>query len=294
MSRKLGHPAPTALASHRAGLPGGRRGRRLSAHIARCPDCARVCAQLDAVTAALREAPRPSLPTAVEYRIVIAVTGEATRRQKGHPGSSRRAGRSPLVPFIIAPTLTGALAVCGCVLLMTRTIPLGPTVAARPPASRTARPAAQTGGGPAWAETPGEPHTSSFLVTDSNIAFYKATLRSQVRQTLAVQASPPAQARVAGAPTAVEAVSPPEPDVGSNPGPGPGPADGDFDAEVPPSQALVGCVLHLTGDVAPRLVDRGTYQSEQVYVIAVTDEAWVVGIGCTAARPSLITSVGLG
>jgi hypothetical protein len=52
-------------------------------------------------------------------------------------------------------------------------------------------------------------------------------------------------------------------------------------------------VFHLTGDVAPKFVDLATYQSEQVYVIAVPDEAWVVGIGCTAARPALITSVGL-
>jgi hypothetical protein len=50
-------------------------------------------------------------------------------------------------------------------------------------------------------------------------------------------------------------------------------------------------VLHLTGDVPPMFVDRATYQSEQVYVIAVADEAWVVGIGCTASRPTLITSV---
>jgi hypothetical protein len=52
-------------------------------------------------------------------------------------------------------------------------------------------------------------------------------------------------------------------------------------------------VLHLTGDVAPKLVDLATYQSEQVYVIAVADEAWIVGTGCTAARPALITSVEL-
>jgi hypothetical protein len=52
--------------------------------------------------------------------------------------------------------------------------------------------------------------------------------------------------------------------------------------------------MHLTGDVSPKFVDRATYESEQVYVIAVADEAWVVGIGCTAAHPALITSVQLG
>jgi hypothetical protein len=51
MSRTLGHPAPVALASLRAGLAGGRRGRRLCAHVARCPRCSRVCTQLDAEVA---------------------------------------------------------------------------------------------------------------------------------------------------------------------------------------------------------------------------------------------------
>jgi hypothetical protein len=51
--------------------------------------------------------------------------------------------------------------------------------------------------------------------------------------------------------------------------------------------------MHLTRDVQPEFVDRATYQSEPVYVIAVEDEAWVVGIGCTARHPALITSVQL-
>jgi hypothetical protein len=51
--------------------------------------------------------------------------------------------------------------------------------------------------------------------------------------------------------------------------------------------------MHLTGDVRPKFVDRAIYQSEPVYVIAVSTEAWVVGIGCTATRPSVITSVRL-
>jgi hypothetical protein len=45
------------------------------------------------------------------------------------------------------------------------------------------------------------------------------------------------------------------------------------------------------GPSEAELIDLATCQSEQVYIIAVADEAWVVGIGCTAARPALITSV---
>jgi hypothetical protein len=59
------------------------------------------------------------------------------------------------------------------------------------------------------------------------------------------------------------------------------------------SGTLVGCVLHLTGNVRPTLVDRATYQGQPAYVIAVPRHVWVVGPGCTATNPDLIASAGL-
>ncbi len=64
------------------------------------------------------------------------------------------------------------------------------------------------------------------------------------------------------------------------------------DEAAPPAQ-LAACVLHLTGQVRPTLVDRATYQGKPAYVIAVANWAWVVGTGCTASNPELIASVGL-
>ncbi|MCW2936038.1 MAG: hypothetical protein JWM19_7000 [Actinomycetia bacterium] len=321
MSRKLDHPAPTTLARLRAGLPGGRRGRRLSAHIARCPACARVCAQLDSVSATLREAPRPPLPAAIERRILVAMTAEAARPQAGHPGVRRRARLRPSVPFsrllplIAAPAIAGALTLCagfGYLLSTTRTSPPSPAPIAGPPASRTARsapPGIGRGDGPSAAErsrppagrvttspASGASHTTAFLVTDSNITYQKATLGTQVRHTLAVQKPAPVvqQVQPSAAPTTILTPSPP--DAGASPvldrpAGGSTSREASTAGQVPPSRALVGCVLRLTGDMAPMFVDRATYQSEQVYVIAVDDEAWVVGIGCTASRPTLITSV---
>jgi len=285
MSRMLGHPAPAALARLRAGLPSGRHERRLSAHIARCPDCARVCAQLDAVGALLREAPRTSLPTVIERRILTAIAAEATRRLPRPAGTSRRArqGSFPrLLPIAVAPAIAGALAVCagfGYFFLTTRTYPPSPVPAAAPPASGTAQPAPPVGA------ASGASPVTAFLVTDSNITYQKSTLRAQVRHTLAVQGAGPAVQPLArsSTPTTVATASP----GGTGVGPGPG------SPQITPSEALVGCVFHLTGDVAPKFVDRATYQAEQVYVIAVADEAWIVGMGCTAARPTLITSVQL-
>ena len=59
-------------------------------------------------------------------------------------------------------------------------------------------------------------------------------------------------------------------------------------AKVAPPESLIGCVLHLTGNVPPEFVDRATYQARPAYVFADADEAWVVGIDCTAARPALM------
>jgi hypothetical protein len=138
------------------------------------------------------------------------------------------------------------------------------------------------------------PDTIAFLVTDSNITYEKATLGTQVRQALAVQASgPPAQQAQPSATLATITAPSPSDSVPASVALVSPPGPGTTDAEVPPSKNLVGCVLHLTDDEPPAFVDRATYQSEQVYVIAVADEAWVVGIGCTASRPALITSVQL-
>jgi hypothetical protein len=61
--------------------------------------------------------------------------------------------------------------------------------------------------------------------------------------------------------------------------------------EALPSSTLIGCVEHLTGHVHPILVDKATYQGKPAYVIALATQAWVVGTGCTASHPELITTV---
>jgi hypothetical protein len=129
--------------------------------------------------------------------------------------------------------------------------------------------AAGSGSSPlAGAQAPGthtrlEPADSApaaaFAVTASGTNYQSATLAQQVRAQLARPANTPAL-----------------------------PA-----AEAAPSAQLSACVLHLTGQMRPSLVDRATYQGKPAYVIAVTNWAWVVGTGCTASNPELIASVGL-
>jgi hypothetical protein len=310
MSRQLGHPDPADLASLRAGLIGARRGERLSAHAARCPRCARVCTELDAVSGVLATTPVPPFPESAEQRVLAALSLESVSRMRQpgpHPGPASQRHRRGAV--------------------RSRGPQASPLSSSRRPSSRSARrrlaaavprtlgipqillPAVAgllvlgAGAGylmDAWSETPSaaqEPRAArmvEFLVANSGTKYRKATLRVQVREMLAARATMP-----------VEPVQPGLPSW-TVPSHGPGAAirasarptterlpPQDEPAAATPSQALVGCVMHLTGHVPPVLVDRASYQSEPVYVIAVPDRAWVVGVGCTAADPMIITSVQL-
>ena len=295
------HPDATALAEYRAGLTGGRRGwrpRRLAAHVASCADCASVNDQLAAVTTVLASAPEPAMPDAVESRIMAALATEAAlvteaspvteaahstaakrdtalRPVGGDGGGSRRrpggrSGRSGpgnrwLRPAVLASAAAACLVLFGGVYGITHLSSGSSSSSAASSAAGSA--AAGSESSPlAGAQAPGthtrlEPADSApaaaFTVTASGTNYLPATLALQVRAQLA------RPAKTAALPAAA------------------------------PSAQLSACVLHLTGQMRPSLVDRATYQGKPAYVIAVTNWAWVVGTGCTASNPELIASVGL-
>lgn len=306
MSRQLGHPDPAALArlsapGLRAGLAGSRRSRRLSAHVARCPRCARVCAQLDMVSAVLSAVPVPSLPRATERRVLTALAHEAESRRR-HPGLSpmpghphhQQSSRVIAGGRMLLPAAAGLLVLCAGLGYLTLGAPQ--RAASHGTAARLGFSPASAGvRGPGSGEKARSARTLAFVVTDTNTRYSKTTLRTQVRDRLQADISVPAitpdqPVSSSEAPTVSASVS------ASSPAPSPAsgaPGDAVPPTVAPPSKSLVGCVMHLTGDVRPKFVDRAIYQSEPVYVIAVSTEAWVVGIGCTATRPSVIASVRL-
>jgi hypothetical protein len=59
------------------------------------------------------------------------------------------------------------------------------------------------------------------------------------------------------------------------------------------SPQLEGCVRQLTGGLPPSLVDKASYDGKPAYIIAVPSQAWVVGLGCTAADTDVIARVPL-
>jgi hypothetical protein len=292
------HPDATALAEYKAGLTGGRRARRLAAHVASCASCASVNDQLAAVTTVLASAPEPAMPDAVESRIMAALATEAAlvtvtphdteaahdtaakrdtalRPVGGDGGGSRRrpgGGRSGpgnrwLRPAVLASAAAACLVLFGGVYGIAHLSSGSSSSSAASSAAGSA--AAGSESSPlAGAQAPGthtrlEPADSApaaaFAVTASGTNYQSATLAKQVRAQLA------RPAKTAALPA----------------------------AEAASSAQLSACVLHLTGQTRPSLVDRATYQGKPAYVIAVTNWAWVVGTGCTASNPELIASVGL-
>ena len=283
------HPDPTALAEYRAGLAGGRRGRRLAAHVASCGRCASVSGRLAGVTSALASASVPVLPEAVEHRITAALAAEAatatgTARDMRSRSASRDGAEPPRRPgwsgpgwgarlsrqVVLASVAAACLVLFGGVYLFgiahVLTGSSSSSAASSSAGSALAAPAVAPAAGSAQAPhgALGPAKTSAraaFLVTESGTRYQAATLAAQVRTRLA--AAKPASGTVANP-------------VGHT-----------------PSAALAACVLHLTGQAKPSLVDWATYQGKPAYVIAVANRAWVVGPGCTVTDPELVTSIGL-
>jgi hypothetical protein len=258
------------------------------------------------VTAFLAALPDPVMPEAVEARISAAIAAAAADRAEADEISGARIGgrtlgRPPRRAKVRRPkdrqpkdrrpkdrqpkdrqpkdrqrrrfglqaitAVAACLVIAGFGFLLTRlggssATSSGADVAGAPAAS-SAPQAHAANGQPANGQNtpvPAEALPSTrFTVTAHGDVYQKSTLVSQVRQRLR--------------------------ELGGAAQP--------FSSSVAPSSALAGCVLHVTGDTVPSLVDEATYAGKPVYVIAVSSRAWVVGRGCTATDPQLITTVSL-
>ncbi len=139
-------------------------------------------------------------------------------------------------------------------------------------------PAASAAASSAAAASSSAPSSTVFVVTQSGTRYQLATLAKQAQaQVLASEARGPG-------PVALPSPSSPSSAASASSSAAPTYA---------PGAQLRACVLKVTGGVLPKLVDRATYQGTPVYVIASSSRVWVVGLGCTAASPQLITSVPL-
>jgi len=262
--------------------------------------------RLAEVAAYLASVAPPVLPDSVEARISAAITAEAATRaaaaapaapaaQTGQartdqaqtdqaqtdpartlkPARSRARIRRPRGPrrySLVAGPLVAILLFVGLGYVISHSSSSSSSSALAGPAAGASSASASASG----AEIPGpdvtaagskaaggapvetEPNAASpsaprFALTQSGTQFRQATLAAQVRAVLAAGGSSPAGTAL--------------------------------------SPQLLGCVLHFTA--SPRLVDRSVYQGTAAYVIASASRVWVVGLGCSAAKPELVVSVPL-
>jgi hypothetical protein len=259
-------------------------------------------ARLSEVAAYLASVPVPVLPDAVETRINAALAAEAAGSHALGPAPARARVRRHSVrrhsgggrsrrDFLRRPVVAvGSLVVCLLLAGLGFTLARGSTPQTESSAASSATAGSSFAAGsssagsraagiaPAASAAESGPQyagpASSFLITASGTRYERATLSEQVRTRLSAEGA-------AGSPGAsIPAASASSASAGAAVG-------------AAPSAALRGCVLHLTGDVPPRLVDRATYQGEPAYVIASSTRVWVVGLGCTATKTELIVSVAL-
>ena len=119
---------------------------------------------------------------------------------------------------------------------------------------------------------------AGFVVIQTGTSYQRATLAQQARAQVHA-----AQERESASTTAPSATSPSPPPS----------ATSASLSSLAPTARLRACVLAVTGGVSPKLVDQATYQGKPAYVIASSSHVWVVGLGCTAARPQVLASVPL-
>lgn len=245
-------------------------------------------ARLSEVTAYLAAAPHPVLPDAVEARISAAIAAEAANRTAAPAGGGRTLGPPPRRPkvrrrrrFTVRAVSSAAvcLVIAGFGYLLTQAGGSSSSSSAASAASAEAAPAAGTTTAhasvvpsafraageplPAAAEPSARASASAatpFSVTSRGDVYQKSSLISEVREQL---------------------------QAGSNA------SFGSSSGNAAPTAVLIGCVLHITDNTVPKLVDEASYAGQPVYVIATSSRAWVVGRGCTATDSELITSVSL-
>ena len=123
---------------------------------------------------------------------------------------------------------------------------------------------------------------TGFAVTQTGTRYQEATLAQQA-QALELLAQS-AEAGPASVPSASSSLTPSATSA---------PVSSASPTSSAPAAQLRACVLKVTGGVIPELVDRATYQGTPAYVIASSNRVWVVGLGCSAARPQVIASVPL-
>src|SRR5215468_5612459 len=292
------------MAAFREELLSRRKAARVSAHLAACPRCAGLDAQLTEVTALLTRSAAPPMPEALTARIETAIAAEAAARAAtttdgaaadatvaagaagaaGSPG--QRAGRPARPPAgarrsvlaLRVAAVTAAVAVVagggyGVVRLVSGNSTAGTAASERAPVSepKAAAPGMTAGGSGSAAIGASGSMASSPRVVSSGTNYQPGQLKTQVTAVLTRSRQ---HAATGAGPTL------------------PAPANGPF-ARSP------ACVAQVTGGKRPLLVDVAKYQGRPATIIVVpgqrpgTLRALVVAGECTTPASRVLATVTL-
>jgi hypothetical protein len=303
MRRRSAHVDADVLAELSSGLISGKRATQIHAHLAGCQQCARLSADLTEIHSVLASVPSPAMPEHVTRRLTAALAEESAERSAraatavpGRPSASpageggparvlsfRGAPRSPrrgLTSPVAARALTAAAAVCLVAVGGYAAVELTSSGSSPTPSGHSAagaRPQSSAGGSsgalPFIGRNPGigsnVPDALSFRVINSGTEYRTATLSSQISTELSQGVTN-----------------------------GPNRSSGAMSLHAPSSQQY-GCVMDVTGDTEPALVDSASYNGHPATIIALAHvgnqvgQAWVAGPGCSADNPDILAHVTL-
>jgi len=95
VSGQMTHLDTDVLAEFRAGLITGRRGARITAHLAGCDRCTALDDQLAGVSVLLASVPAPAMPDSVARRLDTVLAAEVTRRDNAERARGDGTAESP-------------------------------------------------------------------------------------------------------------------------------------------------------------------------------------------------------
>jgi hypothetical protein len=306
MKRHSAHVDVNVLAELSAGLISDKRATRIHAHLAGCQQCARLSAGLTEIAALLSSVPSPAMPESVTRQLQATLTREAAERSARVTAPAQAAsdgGPDRVLPFRSGPARAGtvrgntvggrrgftgpvaarvfAAAAAACVVAAGGYTVAQLTSGGSAPSSghnqagavagsgASSRPAALPFIGLTPAHGSGGANVLSFKVINSGIDYQFATLGSQIKAEL-------------GHATAL----------------GPARSSGAKFLHAPSTQQYA-CVMDVTGDIEPAMVDSARYNGSPATIIALAhvgnqvSQAWVVGPSCSADNPDILTYVKL-
>ena len=272
------HLDTDVLAEFRAGLITGRRGARVTAHLAGCERCTALDDQLAGVSVLLASVPAPAMPDRVAQRLDTALAAEVARRDNAERVQGDGASESPvprrpdghrgfrlLSLRVLAPVAAVVVLAAGGYGLSRLVGPASPATAssAAGSAARTATPAAAgsaKSAGRANVPAAGPARiTPGMVVVTSTANFSRARLAQQVRAALLVSPAP-------GSTRAATA-------------------------------QLRGCVLGLIGDHPPQRVESVRFEGKPATLVVAragaTDTAWIAAQDCSATNRHVLASTSL-